>query len=714
MPARLNADDYPFIDPLDIGQAPPAGYGEITGARGACVLSGVTVLLDADINSSQTTFDVDDGSRFPATPFLIQIGNEQMTVTNVATNTLTVTRSAGNTKPSSHKRNRTVFEVRSTYVYLIADHPVKSIDEVFVDDQVQISGFTAYTGQAGDELAGFSGQAVIEFAADAYIRKQFNLDGTTSSTNSQGITSDAFPIAWSDQRIIDSSDSSGLPIGNVGVALGFVEFDTGYGTVQSQVYTAIVANNSSTDSSTIHMVINRNGTLIDYRTFNIPKSSTETLSFKLTGGDWDEEVYVIASGGDNTINFIGKTVTVQTDIEPEDVITITPPIVTDQLFKVIGLSRALQQRAWVEYDSTSLGTIDKQRHIAEVTNPSGSAIARVRLTGRDHGVLDAELGASASETLMLEHEGGDWDTGTFITLQEGSVTVGRLTKEVDYIDESLVDARQLIASSSARIVVGADITVTAKMALDTTGDYGGVGNLITRPDWVLKHIIVTRLDFALGDIDAASFTAAGTTYAGLISGGYEFAFMVGDAFLNTLLQELAWQCRSTLTNFAGSWKLNVLPDVSPAAIKTITSGELAGEFAQLTFNKTPVSDLGNSLQANYNARYVRGTQDSMWGGLAKVEDATSIAKFGTYRVMYDFFAVTTLAMAEDVLDNLLLRLKVPLLIVEFPVMYENFELEVGDTIDITSDLWDGTKFYIESVKRIDQYQGTMRALQWWA
>jgi hypothetical protein len=58
--------------------------------------------LAADLDASATSIDVDDGSVFPATPFVATIDFERVNVTNVATDTLTITRAYQGTTAAAH------------------------------------------------------------------------------------------------------------------------------------------------------------------------------------------------------------------------------------------------------------------------------------------------------------------------------------------------------------------------------------------------------------------------------------------------------------------------------------------------------------------------------------------------------------------------------------------------------------------------------------
>jgi hypothetical protein len=82
------------------------------------------------------------------------------------------------------------------YWYEVAKHPVKAIDKVFVDNVRQTSGFTAYTGQEGDEATGFAGRAMVKFTTKPVIRKQVNIEvsqehghGTNEGSHNHSSTS---------------------------------------------------------------------------------------------------------------------------------------------------------------------------------------------------------------------------------------------------------------------------------------------------------------------------------------------------------------------------------------------------------------------------------------------------------------------------------------------------------------------------------------------
>ncbi|MDP2168406.1 MAG: phage tail protein [Thermodesulfovibrionales bacterium] len=249
---------------------------------------------------------------------------------------------------------------------------------------------------------------------------------------------------------------------------------------------------------------------------------------------------------------------------------------------------------------------------------------------------------------------------------------------------------------------------------DMDGNYGGLGNLIERPDYVIKHFLIQKLGFSLSDIDTTSFNAAGALYASAISGGYKFAFETdGKIKPSEFINQLAFECRSTLKYEKGIWYLDYIPDTAPAAVKTISKEELAGQFAKFTFSKTPTYDVFNDLTASFKKNYSRQGSESEWDGTSKAEDAASIAKYGTYPKDMEFGFIRLQAMADSVLGHILKQRKTPLLTVRFTVFWEHFDLNAGDTIEIENTLYDGRKFHIEGVRRLDKWKAEVKAVEWW-
>ncbi len=247
---------------------------------------------------------------------------------------------------------------------------------------------------------------------------------------------------------------------------------------------------------------------------------------------------------------------------------------------------------------------------------------------------------------------------------------------------------------------------------DPDGNYGGYGNVIERPDYVIKHFLVQKLGFALTDIDTTSFGVAGTWYG---TNSYKLGFAISDTITpSDFLNRLAFECRSTLRYIAGVWYLNVIPDTSPASIATITASELTGQYSTFKFGKTPITDIANDITAKFKRDYSKLiANNSDWLLTSKTLDTNSKNKYGTHHKDFEFEYVRDQSTADNVLAHILLQRKIPLLIVTLSVFWDYFYLNEGDTFDILNLLYNSKKFYIEKFRRIDKFKAEIIAKEWY-
>jgi len=598
----IEKSKYPDADPNDLNKYENIIYGFCEQVRCHAIRAGAQDFLSEDITASQTSFQVSDASEFSSGTIIIQIEDEQMQG-YFSGNTFNVTqRGYGGTTAVAHDKGMQVFEVLTEYVYLVASHPVKSIGDIYVDGVRQLSGFTKYTGQPGNEHPNYPGKAVITFSAKPVLKKQVNLD--TNDT-------------------IDVNDGIG-----VGDNIDFSSPET---------------------SKTI-----------------IPNGGTAELRDGNTGSGVD-----------------------------------------------------VSNNPYVTFPSTSYGTIVRQ-HLWVYRSNTGSPIT---VSGGFWGTL-----AVASGWMRISKNGGNWNDGA--TFSGGPGYVYEVYKEVEYIptltksgsayktgSATKVGTVTLVGNSSADVVVGKSVNCDVEgYQDDVSGTYTGTPNaLIERPDHLFKHFITTLYGFSLSDIDTSSFNTAGSSYSSAITGGYKFAFVIDEKIQpSEFLAKLAFQCRSNIKYDKGKWYLNYLHDTAPSAVKTISKSDLAGKNAKFTFHKTPIVDIANDLTAKFKKNYGRLSYDeSEWLGTSTASDTTSQSKYGTKPKEFEFWAIRSQTMADHVLSFLLQLLKQPLLKVEFIVFWEHFDLEIGDTFDISNDLYNGKKFYIEKIEYVDKFRMKITAIEWW-
>lgn len=729
MPDALSVSRYPGLDPADAGELPNIIYGKVENVRAHLIEGGATALLVSGISEIQTTLQVLDASRFPSAPFTVQVGYERMLVDSVSSDTFTVTRACDNTEASAHSMNKTLYEVCTEYVYLVSEEPVKNIKRVMVDTHAQAAGAcTPYTGQSDDEHARYPGKAVVSFTAEAWIGPQRGLDPVSATRREKGEDVTAHAAWASHPELTDGADSSHATLSETGTHQARVVFKASAGVIRQQSYTIKLDNVTASDSILEAVVSDSlTGAVLLKRTVEVPALSAITFKAKENSQSTGTTLtLVLATGAVKVISVTKIVKRLKLSALEESLSTIepAPSLVSD--FRLDDgtdsaqpLSSSGKLMAWVSYDTTGPGAAVTQTHRAELLNPGASEahlkLMAVEPDGTCRNISTHRVSAGAVELLELEHTSGAWGTHSVLKVVSGEIDVRELSKTVSYTTEETLASRTLAHSASARAVIGKNITVDLEGALDTDGSYAGVGTLIERPDHVIKHFIINQMGFSAGDINATAFSTAGTSYSSAVTGGYKFGFLFsGDMEPSGFVRRLAQECRSTVNYSGGKWKLTSLPFSAPAAVKTISKDDLAGFGAMFAFRATPSHELANSITVSYRRNIGAGRSKSKWLMTASVEDAASKTLYGQYAHRTEFLTVRDKATADDVLSHMLLQRKTPLLTATFTVFYEHFDLQVGDTIDIANDLYNGKKFFIEQIERIDPFRARITAKEWWS
>ncbi len=709
MPAPLSRSLYPALDPASAGEYPPVGYGSVDGVPAPCIVSGAAMRLASGIGAAETSLEVDDAPALPSPPFTVQLAGERMLVASVTGNTLGgLTRGADGTTASAHPAGRRVFELRPEYVYLISPEPIAAIRGVVVDGVAQQSGFSAYTGRPGDEHPDWPGMAVVAFEAQLSASAQRNISAASTCSV------DATMLEASHRELMASGGAAPVLISGKRARPAWVAF-TGSGPLTSQAYCASVHNTGASDAVVRALVkVSATDEVLATECVLVQASAAVAVGLSHDGGPWETCFMLFAGAGASTLEISGikKTVTAVNPAEGDKSSSYLPaPSMLS--YRGLGIERTAtlkpkgKRLAWAAYSADSFGPVLWQTHRAAVAN-TGATDSVVRLiasapTGECAAMADFTVRAGDATTLELTHPGGGWDTMSRVAVQSGMLRVDALSKEVRYVTGT--DGPSAGYSSTARAVIGDEVTVDADWCCDETGA------VIERPDKIMRHFLVERMGFADTDIDSASFAAADAAYAGYVSGGYRFGFVINDKVTPSgFVRSLAAQCRSVLRYARGLWRLDAVPSAAPAPVRTISAGELAGEGAMFRFKRVPLEDMGNSLRAYYGAVYSKG---GGWSSIASVNDAGSIERLGLITREFRFPAIRDKSTAEDVLGLMLLERAASLLIVNFTVFYEHFDLNVGDTISIDNELYNGALFFIERIERPDSFRAKITARQWW-
>ena len=114
-----------------------------------------TTLLNEALDSSETGVDVDDGTKFKIND-VIKIDSEQMLITSISTNTLTVTRAYDSTSATTHLNNAGITVVVDSAETVSVPKNMKRVFKVLPDDVTSTlsTGWSLSVGNLADTYNG--------------------------------------------------------------------------------------------------------------------------------------------------------------------------------------------------------------------------------------------------------------------------------------------------------------------------------------------------------------------------------------------------------------------------------------------------------------------------------------------------------------------------------------------------------------------------------
>lgn len=380
---------------------------------------------------------------------------------------------------------------------------------------------------------------------------------------------------------------------------------------------------------------------------------------------------------------------------------------------------------WQGFSQTEQdGIIKEQRAYATIQNITDKyTIAFVQLVSyNEHQVLAEKqflVPPKESKEVFVFYAGGNWDAILVIrVLPRATIDISNVRKDIDYIPTKAKE-QGTEYPSSAKIVIG-DI-VSADVILvrdDAFGTYTGTPyQVITRPAHCIHHAIVDKFGFDSTEIDASSFAAAVSEH---ITQDFSFDFVspfeigVESTRVSAFLHELAKQCRSVLYWKAGKWYLDYIPDTQLTADKIISKNDL-NKNSFFIFNLSSRNEIKNNIRTYYGYNYTRqglvGVENE-WRNSVELKSAASIERYGERKEDLHLWAIENTAMANKITTFQLKNKRSLFLSVEFSVLFENFDLQYADTIQIVNDLYDGTLFFVEEINRRDKVNLTVRGRSW--
>lgn len=160
----LDSATYPNADANDVGKVIPIVFGDAKRLPALGADIGKRTTLPAAITAAAVSFDLSDVTGLGTAT--IQIDDEQMQISSVSGNTVTVSRGINGTLSATHSRGAAVWEVKPEYIYIAAEaldalpRVYGTIDDIPIDIT---SVVTRYTGQPGSlhPSGKYNGLAVV-------------------------------------------------------------------------------------------------------------------------------------------------------------------------------------------------------------------------------------------------------------------------------------------------------------------------------------------------------------------------------------------------------------------------------------------------------------------------------------------------------------------------------------------------------------------------
>jgi hypothetical protein len=195
MGLAIDLVNWPGADPDVVGAVEPILYGTHKRHKCLAVDAGALNTLAAAVDAAATTLALTDAARFPSSGW-VQVGDEVIIYTGKSGNSLTgCARGADGTEAAPHKQGEVLGEVRDSYTFLVAGHPVRAIPNVYVNGVLQSGAdVSVHLNAGGKARVTFATQPRLEKSAQVEVEIDPNLTihATTNATRS-----------WSTREVLD-------------------------------------------------------------------------------------------------------------------------------------------------------------------------------------------------------------------------------------------------------------------------------------------------------------------------------------------------------------------------------------------------------------------------------------------------------------------------------------------------------------------------------
>ena len=664
----LSLDDYPGADPSAVGITRNVLIGNLVDVECLPVDVGSVTPLVRDINDSQTTgIELSDATGFPASG-TVQIGTEQITHTEINNSVLggTVTRGANSTTAAQHTAGDQVIEDQAEFVYEIADHEIRTVDNVKVDG-TRVAAAAASTLDGGIDAVTTSialvdasaypskGSVQIDNEWIHYASISSNtltgctrgVNGTVAATHSSGASAPGYgyqvAIAASG---VATLTFTGFPPGLVSGTLTIIDTTDVNDTID--VNDAITVGDNISNTTTASRGDTQNTTSSLPRTTTKSNNGNTTTTFNFpnpsTGGIIDQQ-----------LSFTWQ-VNWTTQLQQSG----------DKMYIDCRRGGGSWVRVWdYEVSGTTLFLSDTTTQ-AFLTGDSNSVDFRLTVSTINLSTLTMRMVAlsrTVNTTATVSKSGGAFRGGA-ATKTGAATKIGTVT------------------GSLANDVVGDRITVDVHgFADDGSGTYTGTpGALIERPDHVARFLLdrygnAEPEELAPGDFEAFD--------------GETLRFDLNSPTrLIDLLRSIAVQCRAIIDYSSGRWYMTK----RPASVEFIDIGD---GFDFDTAKPVRAEDGASSVSVdsgqlrnvvNYHSWRAGQRADRTWEFAGAKSDALSIANFGQREDSISLPYLGTEEQADAALAWLQSRSADPSLkLVTFVASMFGYRAEIGDVARIVSE-----------------------------
>lgn len=662
----IDLTTWPSAAPKAIGRPTNIVYGDCENVLTQNIVAGGADILAVALTDTATSITIShlpNAKRFPpgGTDFTIKIHNEEIRITNYvdATGVLTVAASGrgyNGTIATEHGVGRALWEVLASYDYLVADHAVKSIGDIFVNGSKVLTGATkVLTPKAKIQL---SPDLILETGADNETVAPGLLHGDNNRT-----------VRLYGRLETDyTTGSADCDVPSTTPTLGPVKSVTAY----VRLYNHGVAD---TD---LDITENGTGITLSYLDLTLPAGeNTYVLPASAVTADmtWSTalSLQIFSSSQAITILEVYFDVTYDgTGVAPVNVEIVSAPIGV-----IAGTVPGYTHTLEVATDTETLGNIvGVSMHMTirnegtaktfgvDVTN-SNIDFAAEDITFIATTTWDIVAGASAftaTAPWAADLEADIDGTGLIID----NIYFRVLYQDPDYFKPGSVDMDGLTA---------ADIEIGRRVTCDVEGYKTAGGALIDNPSEVQAHFI---------DTYSGGLTRKGTefTNTSTATSSYKFAGVIRshENFVD-ILARMAFESRVKIWDDGTQIRTAHMPG-SWTATTTVPKAEIATGLKIIEANQ---NELVNKLFLRYNKDLGVLPDRASWFNLYNTSDATSITKYGTRErpELFLFEFVNDQTTAESVGAYYLASFKDARRYVQSTMFLDNLALEPYDVLNIT-------------------------------